>query len=102
MQEHHFTLVFEGDFSAEEPFDSMSDAVYEFVDDGTVVCRGSQASMTFDREAESLTEAVASAILDAAKAGFRVQSVCTDESEAVAELNARIAAGDLAAEPAAA
>ena len=93
MTEHHFTLVFAGDFPADEPFDSMSDAVYEFVDDGTAVCRAGRASMTFDREADSFEEAVMSAVRDVAKAGFRTESVRTDESVVVAEINARLAAG---------
>ena len=98
MTEHRFTLVFTGDFSEEEPFDSMSDAVYEFVDDGTVVCRAGRASMMFDRPAETIEEAVVSAIRDVAKAGFKVDAIHTDESDTIAGLNDRLSAGSFVPE----
>jgi hypothetical protein len=60
----------------EEFTDAKADALYEAgCDDGTLVSRCGVASVGFAREAESLGDAIGSAVKDVEKAGFKVAKV---------------------------
>lgn len=96
---HRFDLLLKTTWPTPEAFFDLADRLHEVCDDASVGVQGGVATAEFGREADSLAAAVASATNDARAAGFTVVGVRTDESEVVAELNARIIAGELAAEP---
>jgi hypothetical protein len=79
MQTYWFSLIVAGkkDFS-----DAEADALYEAgCDDGTLVSRCGVASVGFAREAESLGDAIGSAINDVEKAGFTVAQVEVEDAD---------------------
>jgi hypothetical protein len=72
---YNFSLV----LSAPELTNGDCDALYEAgCDDGTVVTRDGVTRVAFDREAESLEEAIRSATAEVRAAGFHVTKVEMD------------------------
>lgn len=55
--------------------EAEADALYSQCKDGTLITAGGVSSMDFDREADSLDEALRTAIADVNAAGFRVARV---------------------------
>jgi len=75
MKTYEFMLI----LTVPEVTDQDCDALYEAgCDDGTVVTRGAVTYVAFDREAESLEEAIRSATADVRKAGFDVARIEMD------------------------
>lgn len=75
MKTYEFSLV----LTAPDITDEDCDALYEAgCDDGTVVTRGGVTHIAFDREAESLEEAIRSATAQVRAAGFEVRRVEMD------------------------
>ena len=75
MKTYEFSLVLTG----VEVTDDDCDALYEAgCDDGTVVTRDGVTHIAFDREAESLEEAIRSATAQVTSAGFEVARVEMD------------------------
>jgi len=72
MQEHSFTLILD-----REPTEEEADNLYSIFDDGTIStlplppCATPLPQIHFDREANSLKEAVNSAIQDIIQGGFK-------------------------------
>ncbi len=78
MRSHAFRIVLAGG----EVTNDDCDALYEAgCDDGTVVTREGVTHIAFDREAESLEEAVTSAVAELLKAGYVVDRAEVDDSE---------------------
>lgn len=74
MTSFDFRLVLDpGDFDEAEV-----EALYARCQDGTLITAGGISYIDFDREADSLEEAVRSAIADVNAAGFRVARVEMD------------------------
>ena len=75
MKTYKFSLV----LSVSEVTNDDCDALHEAgCDDGTVVTRNEITHIAFDREAESLEEAIRSATAQVRKAGFEVARVELD------------------------
>lgn len=75
MASYAFSLV----LTAVEVIDEDCDRLYEVgCDDGTVVTRDGVTHIAFDREAESLEEAIRSATAEVRSAGFAVSRVEMD------------------------
>jgi len=75
MKTYEFSLV----LSASEVTDEECEALYEAgCDDGTIVTRNGVTHIAFDRQAESLEEAIRSATSDVRAAGFQVARVEMD------------------------
>jgi hypothetical protein len=75
MKTYEFSLV----LTAPEITDEDCDALYEAgCDDGTVVTREGVTHIAFDREAESLEDAIRSATAQVRAAGFEVRRVEMD------------------------
>ena len=75
MKTYEFMLV----LTASELSDDECDALYEAgCDDGTVVTRNGVTYVAFDRDAESLEDAIRSATADVRAAGFEVARVEMD------------------------
>jgi hypothetical protein len=70
MKEHEFTLVLTADPNEEE-----ADKLYGTFNDGTISTIAGTPQIHFHREAESLEEAIRSAVGDVRSAGFDVQRV---------------------------
>ena len=70
MKEHEFTLLLTAD-----PTEVEADKLYGTFDDGTIVTIAGVPQIHFHREAESLEEAIRSAIGDVRSAGFDVVRV---------------------------
>jgi hypothetical protein len=81
MQTHSFKIILADvddvvDDLTQKKFVEMSNALYEAgCDDGSPGMSAGVASIDFDREAGSLRRAIASAIGDVEKAGYRVARV---------------------------
>jgi hypothetical protein len=75
IYEFTVTLATPGAFT-----DAMAEAVYAVVDDGTLSCDGPTASLDFHREAESLGDAIGSAVKDVERAGLAVARVEVETS----------------------
>ena len=58
--------------------EAQADALYERCKDGTLITEGQVSWIDFDREADSLDEAIRTAIADVNAAGFRVTRVEID------------------------
>jgi hypothetical protein len=81
MTTYSFTLILAG-VDAMTP--EMAEALYEAgCDDSTPGSSGGVVIVDFGREAESLGDAVGSAIKDVEKAGYKVAKVEVEESVAV-------------------
>lgn len=70
MREHEFTLILDAD-----PTDEQADALYGVFDDGTISTVAGVPQIHFHRQANSLEEAIRSAIGDVRAAGFGVERV---------------------------
>jgi hypothetical protein len=70
MKEHEFTLVLTADPSEDE-----ADKMYGTFNDGTISTIAGVPRIHFNREAESLEEAIRSAIGDVRSTGFDVERV---------------------------
>jgi hypothetical protein len=80
MKNHSFTLILTG-VDAMTP--EMAEALYEAgCDDSTPGSIGGVVMVHFDREAESLGDAIGSAIKDVEKAGYKVARVEVEEAAA--------------------
>jgi hypothetical protein len=93
-----FTLILSDaddvvDDMTQAKFLKMSDALYEAgCDDGSPGVSCGVVSVSFDREAETLRDAVESAIADVERAGYRVARVEPGERRVFDEINAELAA----------
>jgi hypothetical protein len=80
MPRYHFDLIVAGNA---EFTDADFDALFEAgCDDGTLGSCCGVASVTFTRKAESLGDAIGSAINDVEKAGFKVAKVEIEQDAA--------------------
>jgi hypothetical protein len=70
MKQHEFTLVLSAD-----PDDEQADRMYGTFDDGTIATIAGVPQVHFHRDAESLEEAIRSAIGDVRSVGFDVARV---------------------------
>jgi hypothetical protein len=70
MKQHEFTLVLTAD-----PDDEQADKMYGTFDDGTIATVSGVPQIHFHRDAESLEEAIRSAIGDVRSVGFDVARV---------------------------
>jgi hypothetical protein len=70
MKQHEFTLVLTTD-----PDDEQADRMYGTFDDGTIATIAGVPQIHFHRDAESLEEAIRSAIGDVRSVGFDVARV---------------------------
>ena len=70
MKQHEFTLVLSAD-----PDDEHADRMYGRFDDGTIATIAGVPQVHFHRDAESLEEAIRSAIGDVRSVGFDVARV---------------------------
>lgn len=70
MKQHEFTLVLTAD-----PDDEQADRMYGTFDDGTIATVAGVPQIHFHRDAESLEEAIRSAIGDVRSVGFDVARV---------------------------
>jgi hypothetical protein len=70
MKEHEFTLIL-----AADPTDDEADKLYGIIDDGTISTIAGIPQIHFHRRADSLEEALRSAISDVRTAGFDVARV---------------------------
>jgi hypothetical protein len=86
MQTYRFTLVLT---EREESEDDAED-LYSRFDDGSLITSEGVTRIEFDRGANSLREAVSSAIGDVERTRFRVARVETPESHVVEEINAEL------------
>ena len=70
MKEHEFTLVL-----ATEPDEETADRLYGIFDDGTISTVAGVSQIQFHRQADSLEEAMRSAITQVRSAGLEVANV---------------------------
>jgi hypothetical protein len=70
MKQHEFTLVLTAD-----PNDEQADRMYGTFDDGTIATVAGVPQIHFHRDAESLEQAIRSAIGDVRSVGFDVARV---------------------------
>jgi len=70
MKQHEFTLVLTAD-----PTDDQADGMYGVFNDGTIATVAGVPQVHFHREAESLEDAIRSAIGDVRLSGFDVERV---------------------------
>ena len=83
MKVHRFTLILAG---LSEMTEAMANALYESgCDDGSPGSSSGLAHVAFDRQADSLEEAIRSAVSDVRKAGLSVERVQIDD-DALTEL----------------
>jgi hypothetical protein len=81
MTTHSFTLILAG---VDATMPEMAEALYEAgCDDSTPGSRCGVVMVHFDREAESLGDAIGSAIKDVEKAGYKVAKVEVEEPATV-------------------
>ena len=88
MQTYRFTLVLTECEESEDDAESL----YSQFDDGSLITSEGVTRIEFDRDANSLREAVSSAIGDVERTRFRVARVETPESHVVEEINAELMA----------
>ena len=81
MKEHQFKVVLTAD-----PSDEDAERLYGVFNDGTISTIAGVAQVRFHREANSLEEAIRSALGDVHAAGFEVQRVEIEPS-AVLQVN---------------
>ena len=72
MSKYEFSVILTGDVLTFDDCDRLYEAG---CDDGTIVTRSGVHFIGFDREADSLEEAIRSAIANVQKAGFQVAKV---------------------------
>ena len=87
MTEYHFRLILTGSFAgppSDEELLDATDALGEAgCNDCSVSVHGRGLELEFDRAAQSLQEAIASAIRDVESAGFVVDSIAMDRDAVV-------------------
>jgi len=76
VYEFTLTLVGTGGLTIE-----LADAVYAICDDAFIASNGPTVTVAFDREAESLGDAIGSAVKDIERAGYAVARVEVKASE---------------------
>ena len=86
MREHEFTLILTADPNEEE-----SDRLYSILNDGTLVTMVGVPQIHFHREAPSLEDAIASAVVQVRKAGFDVVRVKIEPLQVFTEKPSAIA-----------
>jgi len=80
---HRFTILLA---AVSEITDAMEDAVWRAGCDDALLCRrAGQVSLRFDRAAETLGEALGTAVNDVGRAGFAVVRVHVVEGDATAD-----------------
>ncbi len=96
---YRFTLILKDTHSivddlTGEALMEMSDALFEAgCDDASPGMSGGVVSVPFDREADTLREAITSAIRDVQSAGYRVERVEHDVDPVFDEINTQLAKG---------
>jgi hypothetical protein len=70
MKEHEFTLILTA-----EPTEEQADNLYGVFNDGTIATVAGVAQIHFHREAQSLEDAIRSAVNDTRSAGFDVERI---------------------------
>ena len=87
MTEYRFRLILSGPFSSEVTDDELLDATDALgaagCDDASISIHPQGLELEFDRSRPSLQEAIASAVQDAEKAGFRIESIEMDREAVV-------------------
>jgi len=82
MTEYHFRLIVRGPFSAQISDEELLDATDALgaagCDDASIGVHADGLELEFVRSRESLQEAIASAVRDVERAGFRVESIEMD------------------------
>lgn len=75
MKTYEFSII----LKTAEITDEQCDALYDTgCDDGTIITRDGVALIAFDREADSLEDAIRSAVADVGSAGFEVARIEMD------------------------
>lgn len=95
MTTHNFFILAAVTWPTPEGFFDLADRLHDVCSDCSPSVIDGTTVIEFNRDAESLVDAVSTAVRDAARCGFDVQAVETGESRLVKELNARLVAGDL-------
>ena len=94
---YEFDLELEGTWHPGPELDQVVERLYELVDDCSLSGTDGRATVTFDREADSLLEAIGSAVVDVEKAtGIRVKAVESEHSKIVREMNEKLKSHELA------
>lgn len=75
---HHFMFVLSG---IDELTIEVGDAIYALIDDATLWSEGPAVYLTFHREAETLGDAIGSAVKDIQRAGYGVTRVAIEADE---------------------
>ena len=87
MTEYRFRLILSGPFSDELTNDELLDATDALgaagCDDASISVHADGLELEFDRSHDSLQEAIASAVQDAERAGFHVESIEMDREAVV-------------------
>jgi hypothetical protein len=87
MTEYRFRLILSGPFSDALSNDELLDATDALgaagCDDAAISVHADGLELEFDRSGSSLQEAIASAVRDAERAGFRVESILMDREAVV-------------------
>jgi hypothetical protein len=87
MTEYRFRLILSGPFSAEVTNDELLDATDALgaagCDDAAISVHADGLELEFDRSHNSLQEAIASAVRDSERAGFRVKCIEMDREAIV-------------------
>ncbi len=87
MTEYRFRLILSGQFSDELTNDELLDATDALgavgCDDASISVHSDGLELEFDRSHDSLQEAIASAVQDAERAGFHVESIEMDREAVV-------------------
>lgn len=78
LKTHEFTLTLAG---TDGLTIELADAVYALCDDAFIASHGSIVTIAFDREAESLGDAIGSAVKDVERAGFKVAKVEVESAD---------------------
>ena len=89
MKTYEFAIVLDASSYTDEEAGRLYEAG---CDDSTISRQGGSVFVEFDRESESLREAILSAIREVQKAGFKVARIETEESVTVNELNEQLQA----------
>lgn len=87
MTEYRFRLILSGPFSDELTNDELLDATDALgaagCDDASISVHADGLELEFDRSRDSLQEAIASAVQNAERAGFHVESIEMDREAVV-------------------
>jgi hypothetical protein len=91
MSDYEFTAILAGVSTLAELSDETIDRLYESgCDDGTLGSTEGKVFVHFTRQADSLQQAIESAIADIRSAGFEVARVETEETVTINKINARL------------